>query len=189
LGVIWQHFQRKETVTPGKFSAHCNYCPTTWKRGEVPTLEEYLASHCQNVPLFVLREYITKIQNREKISNKKRKLSEGQKTLNDFHDSVEIPEGRINRINRALIKFFVACGIAYRVVEHPFFIDFISELNAGYILPTREYLSGRLLENELCRVNSKIDEDLENQTNLTLGKTKNNYLIIIKYKLFIIFFL
>ena len=117
-----------------------------------------------------------KIKNREKTSNKKRKLSEGQKTLNDFHDPTEISEGRTNRINRTLIKFFVACGISYRIVEHPFFIDFISELNAGYTLPTRDYLSGRLLETELCRVKMNIDNDLDNQIDLTLGK-----IIIINY--------
>jgi hypothetical protein len=55
-------------------------------------------------------------------------------------------------------------------VEHPFFIDFVKELNAGYDPPTREHLSSRLLERELCNVNNNIEKDLENQFNLTLGK-------------------
>ncbi|CAG8730365.1 12318_t:CDS:2, partial [Rhizophagus irregularis] len=43
-----------------------------------------------------------------------------------------------------------------------------SKLNADYDLPTREYLSGRLLETELCNVNEKMNEDIMNQHNLTL---------------------
>lgn len=103
---------------------------------------------------------------RETVSSKKKRKfnDDGQTTLKDFHDSTaELPEGRINRINRALTKFFVACGVSFRIVEHPFFIDFIKELNAGYDLPSRDYLSTR-------RVNNNIRIDLENQKNLTLGK-------------------
>ena len=95
---------------------------------------------------------------------------DGQTTMKDFHDSTELPEGRINRINHALIKFFVACGVSFRIVEHSFFIDFIKELNAAYNLPSRDYLSGRLLERELTNVNENIQSDLSKQNNLTLGK-------------------
>ncbi|EXX59545.1 hypothetical protein RirG_188090 [Rhizophagus irregularis DAOM 197198w] len=114
-----------------------------------------------------------KVKNRENTSNKKRKVDKsviGQTTITAFHDSTNLPEARINRINCALVKFFIYCGIAYRIVEHPFFIDFLKELNADYDLPTREYLSGRLLETELCNVNEKMNEDIMNQHNLTLGK-------------------
>ena len=68
-----------------------------------------------------------------------------------------------------MVKFFVCCGISYRIVEHLFFIDFLKELNGGYNPPTREYLSGRLLENELSIVNEKVGTNLNNQENLTLG--------------------
>lgn len=173
LGTIWLHFERKETVALGKFGAKCKYCSAVWKRKETPVLEEHLANHCSNVPALILREYMTKVMERETTFNKKRKLntrSDGQTFMKDFHDSSELPESRINRINRALTKFFVACGVSFRIVEHPFFIDFVKELNAGYDLPTRDYLSSRLLENELCHVNSNIQADLDKQTNLTLGK-------------------
>ncbi|CAG8750297.1 14859_t:CDS:2 [Rhizophagus irregularis] len=141
-------------------------------RGEIPILEEHLASHCSNVPQLILREYMEKVRSRENTSNKKRKIDKsvvGQTTITAFHNSTNLPEARINRINRALVKFFVCCEIAYRIVEHPFFIDLLKELNAGYDPPTWEYLSGRLLETELCNVNEKMNEDIMNQHNLTLG--------------------
>ena len=170
LGMIWKHFIKGDNVGPGKFKAECKYCSSKWSRGEIPVLEEHLASHCSNVPTLVIREYMAKVGARINISNKKRKSETGQTNITDFHDSSELPESRTNRINRALVKFFVCCGVSFRIVEHPFFIDFLKELNGGYNPPTREYLSSRLLESELCNVNTKMNDDITNQSNLTLGK-------------------
>ncbi|PKC11809.1 hypothetical protein RhiirA5_497425 [Rhizophagus irregularis] len=79
-------------------------------------------------------------------SSKKRKYSEGQSNIDDYHDSIELNKQRCIRINRALVKFFIVCEIAFRIVEHPFFINFIKELNARYNTPTREVLVNQLLE-------------------------------------------
>lgn len=57
LGPVWQHFSKKNRVSPGNFKAECKYCLKTWKCEEVPILGEYLASHCSNVPRPILREY------------------------------------------------------------------------------------------------------------------------------------
>ena len=54
-------------------------------------------------------------------------------------------------------------------MEHPFFIHFVKELNAGYNTPTREVLVNQLLECELAHVNFKVNSELEKETNLTLG--------------------
>jgi len=89
--------------------------------------------------------------------------------MDNYHDLTELNEQRCTRINHALVKFFIACGIAFRVVEHPFFINFIKELNAGYNTPTREVLVNQLLERELAQVNFKVNSELEKETNLTLG--------------------
>jgi len=128
LGTVWLHFERKEKIGPGKYGAKCKYCSAEWKRGDIPVLEAHLANHCPNVPTLVLREYMEKIKDRESVinvnNNKKRKLDmSGQTSITDYHDSADLPEGRIQRINRALIKFFICCGVSFRIVEHPFFID------------------------------------------------------------------
>ena len=55
--------------------------------------------------------------------------------------------------------------MSFRIVEHPFFINFLKELNGGYNSPTQKYLSSHLLESELCNVNTKINNDITNQSN------------------------
>ena len=166
---IWEDINKGDSVGSGKFAASCKYCNTTWSRGEVSRLEEHLSNHCQEAPAGVVRKYMNKVMERQDKS-KKRKVSAGQQsTMDDFHDSTEINEARYTRINRALVKFFIACGISFRIVEHPFFINFIKELNAGYDPPTREVLVNQLLERELTQVNHRIKSELEGETNLTLG--------------------
>jgi len=55
------------------------------------------------------------------------------------------------------------------VVESPFFIDLLKELNLAYTLPSRDILSNLLLESELGYVNSKVLKELDSMNNLTIG--------------------
>lgn len=174
LNGIWDDINKGNPVGSGKFAASCKYCDTEWTRGDVSKLEEHLANHCQRAPATVVRKYMTKVMERQdKLPSKKRKVGSGQQSMDNYHDSTELCESRITRINRALIKFFVACGISYRIVEHPFFINLLKELNAGYDPPTREFLTNQLLERELALVNSKIKSEIEKETNLTIGLLNN----------------
>jgi len=170
LNSVWEDIQQGEHVGSGKFSASCKYCNSTWTRGEISKLEEHLSNYCRSAPAAVVRKYMTKVMERQDKPSKKRKFTESsQQCIDEFHDYTNIPESRITRINRALIKFFVACGISFRIVEHPFFINFVKELNAGYEPPTREFLAGQLLERELAQINSKVNSEIEKENNLTLG--------------------
>ena len=89
--------------------------------------------------------------------------------IDNYHDSADLPESRITRINRALIKFFVTCGIAFKIIEHSFFINLLKELNGGYDPPSREILAGQMLERELAQVNNNVKLEIEKETNLTIG--------------------
>jgi hypothetical protein len=170
LGTIWEDINQGQSVAPGKFSASCKYCEEIWNRGEVSKLEEHLSNHCKGAPANVVRKYMTKVLERQDKSTKKRKLlSGGQQNIYNYHDSTDLPDSRITRINRALIKFFVACGISFRIVEHPFFINLLKELNGGYNPPTREILAGQMLERELAQVNNNVKLEIEKETNLTIG--------------------
>ena len=113
---------------------------------------------------------MTKVLERRDKSTKKRKLSSGGKqNIYNYHNSTDLPDSRITRINRVLIKFFVTCGISFRIVKHLFFINLLKELNRGYDLPIREMLSGQMLECELAQVNNNVKLEIEKETNLTIG--------------------
>ena len=66
---------------------------------------------------------------------------------------------------------FIICGIPFHIVENPFFINFIKSLNPAYQPPSRELLSGRLMDVELSQINRQIDSELEYASNLILGKS------------------
>lgn len=169
LNSVWEDITQGNHVGSGKFQATCKYCNFSWPRGEVSKLEEHLANHCTEAPASTVRNYLTKISEREDKVSKKRRLDDKQLTMTDYHDSTKITSARVTRINRALAKFFVACGISFRIVEHPFFVNFVKELNSAYELPTREFLSDQLLERELATVNKTVTSIIENGKNLTLG--------------------
>jgi hypothetical protein len=151
---------------------YCKYCEKTWTRREISRLEEHLSNHCEGAPVNIVRKYMSKVLDRQDKSNKKRKSSNDdsqQTNLHNYHDSTALPESRITRINRALIKFFVSCGISFRVVEYPFFINLLNELNGGYYPPTREMLAGQMLERELAQIKKNVKSEIEKETNLTIG--------------------
>ena len=81
----------------------------------------------------------------------------------------QIDEIRVEKINKALIRLFVCCGIPFSVVDSPFFIDFTKSLCSGYEPPKRTTLSTRLLDTEIATITLKIEEELRHSTNLTLG--------------------
>ena len=61
-------------------------------------------------------------------------------------------------------------GLPFGIIKNPFVIDLFKELNPSYNLPSRTTLSGRILDEELARVNTAIYQDLEKEEHLTLGK-------------------
>ena len=122
---------------------------------------------------------MTKVMKCQDKANKKRKINEsGQQNIDEYHDYAEIPSSQITQINCTLIKFFIAYEILFRIVEHPFFVNFIKELNSGYELPTREVLANQLLERKLTHVNSKIRSEINKENNLTLGILINVIVLI-----------
>jgi len=91
-----------------------------------------------------------------------------------------LSQGKKAKIETSLIKLFVCCEFSWRLVEHPFFVEFVKQLHSSYEPPNRKTLAGTLLDDEILRVHTKIYRILEKQNNLTLGKLnfKLHYLFI-----------
>ncbi|GET02621.1 ribonuclease H-like domain-containing protein [Rhizophagus clarus] len=88
------------------------------------------------------------------------------KKITEFHESSQISEDRSHEINRACVKAFVVCGIAWHVIENPFFVEF---LKTGYTPPSKDLLSGKLLSQETAVVNTRVIKELKNAADLTLS--------------------
>jgi hypothetical protein len=54
--------------------------------------------------------------------------------------------------DHAVTKFFICCGISFRIVEHPFFIDMVKSLCVGYDPPTAEKITNDFMYTELANV-------------------------------------
>ena len=174
IGQVWKHFTRGDEKAKGKYEATCNHCDKSWDRGEPCQLEAHLASHCSGAPTEIVREYLMKIISNNNDgnglnnkNNKKRKLID-QNTLDNFICNT-LDKGKIEKINQAWVKAFTICRIPWRIIESPFFIEALKETNPSYEPPTRDLFSGHIFEQQLAKVNQKINEILQQQNNLTLG--------------------
>jgi len=179
--IIWRtYIQQGRKISQGHYNATCKFCKKKWHKGSPEECENHLANFCQNVPsdtcdLFLNRLAARAIErNPQEPSRTKRKLydhsAQNQTKVMDFIESTRLTEGRIDEINRALVKAFVICGIPWKTIESPFFIELLKTLRPGYNPPSKEILSGRLLAQELAVVNQQVLKKLENQENLTLCK-------------------
>ena len=132
-------------------------------------MKGHLANHCKEAPGIIIREYLKKFHESEtsfsNSNSKKRKTAKNSQTFLEqlFHQIEKLTSGCIDRINWVLIKAFICYDISFQIVENPFFVELIKELNPSYTLPSREVLSGRLIEEELSRVNYKITKELKNK--------------------------
>ena len=80
-------------------------------RGEISTLQEHIANHCMEAPISLVRKYQTALKENQTKHNKKRKVSQRQRYLDEYNNVTRsLPQGRIDRINRALIKFLFVIG-------------------------------------------------------------------------------
>jgi len=180
---VWKHFKAGKETSSGHWPATCNYCDVYWGKGVVYKMETHLASHCSQVPRQVLRYYINLVEENDKEvkgSNKKRKLdSYGQLKITDSFKNAEMNEDHEKHITRALVKAFALCGISWHIIENPFFIDALQQLNPAYNPPSREVFVNRHFETELVKVNKRIFDELQHEKHLTLGKIVLFYITIL----------
>ncbi|CAJ0752878.1 7517_t:CDS:2 [Entrophospora sp. SA101] len=88
-----------------------------------------------------------------------------QLSLSKFYECTTLITKRNDNINRALIKAFIMCDILFNVIQNPYLSSWLD----NYTPPNRKAIPGRLLDTEVNNINTKINLQLENQKNLTLG--------------------
>ena len=177
---VWQHFDLIGTRNSGHQGCKCKYCKWTQKSGKPNMMEAHLALKCSKVSIEIKNIFLHVVSNRDNmnISNssnnqqkKKQKYDNtNNKKINDFYRPTNIDLETIKLANRAIIKFFICCGIPFSAASHPFFCDFVYILHPGYTPPQRSELSQNLLDGETARVLINTEQELKHEENLTLGK-------------------
>jgi len=185
---IWQYFIQGEEINKGHYRASCYYCQKNWSRGQPGVLKAHLANDCTSCPEEISNYWRDKLsENKITYTRNSQKpptqpLQKQLKITQHFGSDKPLPFQVNSRIDRSLLKAWVIAGIPFEVIENPFIVDLIKDLNPGYIPPSRSTLSGRLLDEEVARINKNINSELENIENLTLSK-----LINIIYSIFYIY--
>ncbi|POG72416.1 ribonuclease H-like domain-containing protein [Rhizophagus irregularis DAOM 181602=DAOM 197198] len=148
--------------------------------GRPVALKAHLANECLACPEDIIKYWRDKLSENTVNYTRKMHFSQDQtqipkpqykqtKIVNHFSSDEPLPPEINNRIDCSLLKAWVMAGIPFEVVENPFVLDLFKNLNPAYIPPSRTTLSGRLLNEEISRVNKKVTSELEIADSLTLS--------------------
>ncbi len=187
---IWEWFIKGDQVSNSKgyYSATCSFCEYQWNTAKPAKLKKHLAYECKKVDsetrisaLMMLandcavdsdddHDDTTSISTRStKSITKTNKKQKSQTTIDDHYENYPTPLNKEDQINKILAKMFVCCNLPLSLIEHPFFIEFVKTLRATYLLPSRWVLSNTLLDQEISRINIKIERIVDKEVNLTIA--------------------
>ena len=176
---VWNFFMTTGKKKEGHQGCKCKYCPWSQTCGEPNLMEAHLALSCHKVPHDVKEKFLFIVKTRGEnqleveVSSKKRKAKH-QQSITKYGESNTIEPYKKQICDRTIAKFFICCGVSFRLVEHPFFIDMVKSLCLGYDPPRATTLSENFLYEELANI--VVDQQIElNRTkNLTLGSKNKN---------------
>ena len=175
--VVWQFFEHHSLKYPGHFDAKCKFCDHYWKIGIVKRLQVHLARECENVDIDIKNKYMHIVAKRDGLDNTGE--IEITNTDNERDKNNELLPEQVALIDRLVLKAFVMCGIPFRIIENPYYVNMLKNLHSNYNPPSRDRLSNNLLSEECIRVEIKINNHLEKSKNLTLGMKNFKFIIYI----------
>jgi len=169
---IWDYYLKGTEKSHGHYEASCYYCvpKKSWARGKPAILEAHLANECSNCPENIARYWREKVAERNSNYTRKKKALPNQTAITThFLSDRPLPKAAVNRLDQKIAKAWVMAGIPFEVIENLFIKDMFKEFLPAYDPPSRTTLSGRLLDEEIARINCAIDRDIDRADHLTLG--------------------
>ena len=161
---MWEYFKSVDMPNSSHKGAQCLFCLQTWKRGKPNEMKAHLALKCPMVIHKVKLEYMYIVSSVTDEDTLEQAIRNQQNDGSNNNNAVDLA-----RIDRALVRFFVCCGIPFSVVDSPFFRDFVKSLCCRYEPPRRTSLSTNHLDAETAKITLKMEEELRPLKNLTLG--------------------
>ena len=158
---IWEHFIKGDPAGNGHHQATCKYCNYFFKQGRPQYLRAHILASCPNADEDAKRAVNQELLDIDSLPPAAKKITiRGQKQVDDYYESATIEPSHQKEIEQALVMMFICCGISFRIVESPFFINLLKALNPGFVLPSCELLSGCLLDIKVACVNKMLKEIL-----------------------------
>ncbi len=183
---VWDYFDQEGTKKHGHVSCICKGCGWKRKVGKAHEMVEHLALTCTNVMGEVRNKCLQELRDRSALKNptldtsdptsdnnqpkRPRLLLTQPKITTKFESTAQVDSAKEQRCNQALTRFFICCGIPFKVVSNPFFIDLVKCLCPSYQLPNRITFAGSWVNQELSQVVSRISDDVKDSDNITIGK-------------------
>lgn len=185
---VWDHFDPQGTQKHGHIGCICKGCGWKRKVGKAHEMVEHLALSCPKVAGDVKNIFLQELRGRSALKTddliddpdhfildndqpkKKQKVSLVQtKITSKFESTAEIDSAKAQRCNQALTRFFICCGIPFKIVSNPFFIDLVKCLCPSYQLPNRTTFASSWVNQELSQVTCRILDDVKDADNITIG--------------------
>jgi hypothetical protein len=114
-------------------------------------MKAHLALRCPTVMNRAKLEYLYIISSETNKNTFKQTIQDQQNDRNNNSRTVT----DIVRSNRALVRFFICCGIPFSVADSPFFWNFVKTLCYHYNPPRRTALSTTYLDTEAASITLK----------------------------------
>src|SRR2546429_6773293 len=173
---VWDYYESYSERKHGHVGCICR--AYGWRRavGKVYEMVDHLALSCQKVFAETKQIFLQEVRDRNilksnhppPISNSSTIIKKQKKITASF-ESIEIEKSKVERINHALTRLFVCCGIPFSIISNPFFIDFVKSLCPAYELPNRFTFAGSWVNKKLAIVSTIIYVETQSSTNITLG--------------------
>jgi hypothetical protein len=124
--IVWNYFEHNALKHLGYYDAKCKFCGTCWKNEIVKKLQVHLASKCENVDVEVKNKFMHYVATRDGIVN------ENQMKIESNSENEELSEERVALIDCSILKAFVMCAVPFRIIENPYFINALKNLQLNY---------------------------------------------------------
>jgi hypothetical protein len=139
------------------------YLLEKWDCKKITSSPRDLASKCENVDVKVKNKFMHYVTTKDGIVN------ENQMEIESDSENEELSEEQVALIDHSILKAFIMCAVPFRIIENPYFINTLKNLQPNYNPPSRERLTTNLLCEESIHTEIKIKNYIEKEKNLTLG--------------------
>ena len=141
LSGVWKHFDRGESRGEGHWEGTCQYCKKFYPHAKPNYLRAHLANNCKKVPEewrhhfnYILVNDLNDIPTDKPLTSESDITQDWEKPAKVVVNQSEsmITEIDTSIVDEAISLAFIMCGIPFRVISNPFFINVLKILNPSY---------------------------------------------------------